>query len=281
MGDPGYSSCAGGARVLRCRPGHGALRFLGASPAPPRRQPRDIAILGVPHTLGTSIRGLCRSGAAPSPIPELFPSPPGIPIPCYRHRPRNLPAGYSRLWSVSVCGVPQSPVTPDSGSTSLGFLFSLFLQYFRPSVPPSPGCSHSSRDVPIPRAPPSRSPRVLRGSPRSCAPSRWLGWGRAGWQAAKWLGAARHPPRSLPRGLHNVPWPLGSVRQPRGVRAPRGRGYVWFRGVAPVCVTQSPSARSHRQHDAPTPRADGRAEEGAVGHRAEDRGPGEGHPGSR
>lgn len=38
-------------------------------------------------------------------------------------------------------------------------------------------------------------------------------------------------------------------------------------------------ARQH--HDAPIPRAHSRAEEGAVGHRAAHRGPGEGHFGRR
>lgn len=226
----------------RCRSGDRATRLLGASPAPRRRQPRGIAILGVPQTLGASSPGLCRLRAAPSPTPGLFPSSryrrPRVIVIARVTSPRAIPDH-----GVSPSpGYPKLRVTPDSGGAFLGSLFPLFPEYFRSPALPIPGCFHSPRGIPIPRAPPSRSPRVLRGSPRSCAPSRWLGWGRAGRRQNGWeLPGILHDP--CHEAYTTCPGRWGRASSPVGVPAARGRGYVRFRAVAPA-VRDSVPVRS-------------------------------------
>lgn len=244
-GNPGYSSCAGGARVSTLPGGASGAGLLGASPAPRRRQPRGIAILGVPQTLGTSVPGLCRPGAAPSLIPGLFPSPryphPRVIVIARVTSPRDIPD----------CGVSPSPgypkarVTPDSGGASLGFLFPLFPEYFRPPGTPIPGLFPVLAGYSYPQGTPIPVPSCPARVPAELLSLKMAGLG-AGWQAGRhqngWeLPGILHDP--CHEAYTTCPDRWGRAASPVGVPAARGRGYVWFRGVAPV-VRDSVPVRS-------------------------------------
>lgn len=220
-------------------------RALGGITGPATAPARGIAILGVPQTLGTSIPGLCRPGAAPSLIPGLFPSPryphPRVIVIARVTSPRDIPD----------CGVSPSPgypkarVTPDSGGASLGFLFPLFPEYFRPPGTPIPGLFPVLAGYSYPQGTPIPVPSCPARVPAELLSLKMAGLG-AGWQAGRHQNGWE-----LPGILHDpchedyttCPDRWGRAASPVGVPAARGRGYVWFRGVAPV-VRDSVPVRS-------------------------------------
>lgn len=271
---PPVSRESGRAGGLRCKgsPGH---RGAGGGGGRARRPPcaRAAQALaepagGSPPWGGTGSLGLPRPRGSAGPwVPPV----PGVPQPPGTPRPGRAPAlwslppqvapfpGYFHPPSIPIPGVPPSPA------------------YLPPAVSPAPGYFHP------------QAPRSLPRPPAKLRSLKMAGLG-AGEQAAKWLGAPRRPPRGPARASAapcrgNVPAPPGGragVPAPWGSLVPAGCGCVAAGGGPPRRrVTQPPSARSHRHHDAPIPRADGRAEEGAVGHRSAHRGPGQGHPGRR
>lgn len=239
-GDPGYSSCAGGARVPTVPAVGSSAPALGdttgptTAPAPGYRHPWSTPNFGYLHPRVVPLWG--------GSIPGLFPSP------RYPHARVIVIARVTSRRVIPDYGVSPSPgypkvrLSPDSGTASLGFLFPLFLEYFRPPGTPIPGLFPFLAGYSHPQGTPIPVPWCPAWVPAELPSFKMAGLG-AGWQTAKWLGAARHPPRSLPRGLHNVPWPVGSRWQPRAGPGSPGRGCVWFRGVAAL-VRDSVPVRS-------------------------------------
>lgn len=193
------SSFYAAGRGIGCR-ALGGITGPATAPAPGYRHPWRTPNFGYLHPRVVPPRGGSVTHSRAISVPPVSPSP------CYRHRPRNLPAGYSRLWSISVSGVPQSPGNSRLRWCLSGVSLSPFPGVFPPPRYPHPRLVSSPCGVFLSPGYPHPGPLVSCAGPRGAALPQdgWAGGGLAGRQAPKWLGAARHPPRSLPRGLHNV-----------------------------------------------------------------------------
>lgn len=222
-GDPGYSSCAGGARVPTVPAGRSSAPALGGTTGP-----TTAPAPGYCHPWSTPNFGYLHPRVVPPwggsvPHSRAISVPPVSPCPCYRHCPRNLPAGYSRLRSISVSGVPQSPAKSRFRYSLPGVSLSPFPGVFPPPRHPHPRAVSVPRGVFPSPGYPHPGPLVSCVGPRGATLPQdgWAGGGLAGSKmagscpASSTIPATRLTQRALAGGV--------ALAAPCGSRLP-GKG---------------------------------------------------------